>query len=108
MVCVCRSAGVERRRVAATFAVLTVASLLMALNYRTFVAWGGLYPAGATGLAMLLQRIAQRFVDAAGLGLVVPFSPINLALNAVPVWIGFRFIGTPPARLKAARQIAGE
>ena len=93
MVGVWRSVGVERRRTAATFAALTFASILMAINYRTFVEWGGLYPAGATGLSMLLQRIAQRFADAAGSGYVVPFSPINLALNAVPVWVGFRFIG---------------
>ena len=47
----------ERRRNFATFAVLTLASLVMAVNYRTFVVWGGLYPAGATGLSMLVQRI---------------------------------------------------
>lgn len=93
MVGVWKSPGAERRKQAATILVLTLASFIMAVNYRTFVSWGGLYPAGATGLAMLVQRIAQRFVDSAGLGFVVPFSPINLALNAVPVWIGFRFIG---------------
>ena len=102
------SSKAERRRNFATFAVLTLASLVMAVNYRTFVAWGGLYPAGATGLSMLVQRILQKVVDINGWGWSVPFSPINLALNAVPVWIGFRYIGTPPARLKAARQIAGE
>ena len=40
--------------------------------------------AGATGLSMLVQRLAQRFADASGLGWTVPFSPINLALNAIP------------------------
>ena len=83
----------ERRRTFATFAMLTFASLVMAVDYRTFVAWGGLYPAGATGLSMLLQRVMQKLVDMNGWGWTVPFSPINLALNAVPVWIGFRFIG---------------
>ena len=87
------SPKVERRRILATFAVLTFASLVMAINYRTFVAWGGLYPAGATGLSMLLQRVLQKVVDMNGWGWSVPFSPINLALNAVPVWIGFRFVG---------------
>ena len=87
------SSKAERRRKVATFAVLTFASAVMALNYRTFVAWGGLYPAGATGLSMLLQRILQKVVDFNGWGWTVPFSPINLALNAVPVWIGFRYIG---------------
>ncbi len=88
-----RSNKVARRRAIAAFAMLTLASLIMALNYRTFVAWGGLYPAGATGLSMLLQRLAQRFVDMNGWGWTVPFSPINFTLNAIPVWIGLRFIG---------------
>ena len=93
MVGVWKSASVERRRTFATFAVLTFAAFLMAVNYRTFVEWGGLYPAGATGLAMLLQRVAQRIVDMAGGAFTVPFSPISLVLNALPVWVGFRFIG---------------
>ena len=41
---------------AARLVVLALASLLIAVNYRTFVEWGGLYPAGANGLSMLLQR----------------------------------------------------
>ena len=73
--------------------MLTLSSLLIAVNYRTFVEWGGLYPAGATGLSMLIQRVLQRFFDAAGVGWTVPFSLINFALNAIPVWIGFRCIG---------------
>ena len=76
-----------------TLFMLTFASAIMAIDYRTFVEWGGLYPAGATGLAMLLQRLAQKAVDMHGWGWTVPFSPINFALNAVPVWMGFRFIG---------------
>lgn len=83
----------ERRRALATFAVLTFASLVMAFNYRTFVAWGGLYPAGATGLSMLIQRLLQKVVDVNGLGWTIPFLPISLILNAIPIWIGFRFIG---------------
>ena len=85
--------GVKGRETAARAVVLVVASFLMALNYRTFVEWGGLYPAGATGLSMLLQRIAQRCVDMAGIDWTVPFSLMNLTLNAVPVWIGFAYIG---------------
>ncbi len=88
-----RSPRVERRRALVAFAMLTLASLIMAVNYRTFVAWGHLYPAGATGLSMLIQRLLQRFVDINGWGWVVPFSPINFVLNAAPIWIGFRYIG---------------
>lgn len=75
------------------YLVLTAASLLMALNYRTFVEWGGLYPAGVTGLAMLLQRIGQDLANSLGWQVTVPFLPINLILNAIPVWIGFACIG---------------
>ena len=38
------------------YVVLAFASLVMAVDYRTFVEWGGLYPGGAAGLAMLVQR----------------------------------------------------
>lgn len=77
----------------ARYAVLTVASLIMAVDYRTFVDWGGLYPGGAAGLAMLVQRYSQDFCNILGWRVSVPFGPINLILNAIPVWIGFKYIG---------------
>ncbi len=75
------------------YVVLALASLIMAVDYRTFVEWGGLYPGGAAGLALLVQRLAQTVIDAAGWQATVPFGPINLALNAIPVWIGFKYVG---------------
>lgn len=68
--------------------IITAASLLMALNIKSFVRTGGLYPGGATGLTLLIQRIAEMFFDIA-----VPYTFINLLLNAFPVYIGFRYIG---------------
>ncbi|MBO5472433.1 MAG: YitT family protein [Lachnospiraceae bacterium] len=68
--------------------VICVAAFAMALNIKTFVRTGGLYPGGATGLTILLQTIFERF-----LGIVIPYTVINLLLNAVPVYIGFKFIG---------------
>ena len=68
--------------------VVCLASVIMALNIKSFVRTGGLYPGGATGLALLIQRVAELFFHAA-----VPYTAINIALNAVPVYIGFRFIG---------------
>ena len=41
-----------------------------------------------TGLTVLIQRLALKF-----LGAELPYTPINLALNAFPVYIGFRFVG---------------
>lgn len=70
------------------FIVICIASVLMAVNIKTFVRTGGLYPGGATGLTILLQTIFDRFF-----GISVPYTAINLLLNAFPVYIGFRFIG---------------
>jgi uncharacterized membrane-anchored protein YitT (DUF2179 family) len=75
------------------YAVLALASLLLAVDYRTFVSWGALYPGGAAGLSMLVQRLSQLAVDFFGIKFTVPFGPINLVLNAIPVYIGFRYIG---------------
>jgi uncharacterized membrane-anchored protein YitT (DUF2179 family) len=68
--------------------VICIAALIMALNIKTFVRAGGLYPGGATGLTILIQRLAEQF-----LGLSLPYTLINLLLNAVPIYIGFKFIG---------------
>ena len=68
--------------------VICAASALMALNIKTFVRTGGLYPGGATGLTLLIQRIVQLF-----LGVEIPYTLINIILNLVPVYIGFRYIG---------------
>jgi uncharacterized membrane-anchored protein YitT (DUF2179 family) len=68
--------------------VVAIASVLMAMNIKTFVRTGGLFPGGATGLTILIQRLAQQF-----LGISLPFSNVNLLLNAFPVYIGFRYIG---------------
>ncbi len=77
----------------ARYLVLTVAAAIMAVDYRTFVDWGGLYPGGAAGLSILVQRLAQDVCNAFGWHVEVPFAPINLLLNAIPVWIGFKYIG---------------
>lgn len=68
--------------------VICIASVLYALNIKIFVRTGGLFPGGATGLTILIQRSLLKFF-----GLSVPYSPINLLLNAFPIYIGFRFIG---------------
>ena len=69
-------------------AVITVASVLIALNIKTFVRTGGLFPGGATGLTLLIQRVGLMFFQ-----VEIPYTAVNLALNAFPVYIGYRFIG---------------
>ena len=53
--------------------VITLAAVIMALNINTFVHTGGLYPGGVS--------------------VSLPYTLINLLLNAGPIYIGFRFIG---------------
>lgn len=68
--------------------VICFAAVAMAVNIKSFVHTGGLYPGGATGLALLIQRIAELFFH-----LSVPYTVINLILNAIPIYIGFKHIG---------------
>ena len=60
----------------------------MALNTKTFVNTGGLYPGGVTGLTILIQRAFDETFN-----IRLPFSVVNILLNSVPVYIGFRYIG---------------
>lgn len=68
--------------------VIIIASLIMAANIKTFVRTGGLYPGGATGLTVLIQRSSELYFH-----ITVPYTLVNVVLNAIPVYIGFRFIG---------------
>lgn len=68
--------------------IITIAALIMATNIKTFVRTGDLFPGGATGLTILIQRISESFFQIA-----LPFSFINFILNAIPLYIGFRYIG---------------
>ncbi len=69
------------------FAVV-IAAALMALNIKILVRNGGLYPGGATGLTILIQSIFEQFCH-----IEVSYTLINIILNAIPAYIGFRYIG---------------
>lgn len=68
--------------------VVLAAAVLMALNIKIFVKNGGLYPGGATGLAILIQGIFDKFFH-----IQISYAVVNILLNAIPVYIGFRYIG---------------
>lgn len=68
--------------------MLVLACLIFAINIKTFVRTGGLIPGGVMGISLLIQQIVERFF-----GISIPYSPINIALNAIPVYIGFKYIG---------------
>ncbi len=67
---------------------VSAASLIMALNINTFIHTGGLLPGGASGLTLLIQEICSKFFN-----ISVPYTIINVLINAIPVYIGFKFIG---------------
>lgn len=68
--------------------LITIASIIMAVNIKSFVDAGGLFPGGFSGLTLLVQRSASRFANIA-----LPYSVINLVLNAIPAIISFRYLG---------------
>lgn len=68
--------------------IVIIASVINAINLRVFVKVGGLYPGGATGLTILVQTICEHIFN-----LHVSYTLINILCNAVPVYIGFRYIG---------------
>ena len=43
------------------FIVITFAAVLMAVNIKTFVRTGDLFPGGATGITLLITRSANMF-----------------------------------------------
>ena len=72
------------------FRILSIcaASVIMATNIKTFVQTGDLIPGGATGLTILIQRAMESFFN-----LHIPYAILNFTLNAIPIYIGFRYIG---------------
>ena len=78
----------EGRQLVKKLAVITVASCMMAVAIKIFAGTGGLYPGGVAGLSVLVQRSAEIFFR-----VKLPYTLINLLINLVPIYIGFRFIG---------------
>ncbi len=68
--------------------IVCIAAVVMAINIKMFVRAGDLYPGGVTGLTILIQSIFEMFFN-----ITLPYTLVNLLLNTVPIYIGFRFIG---------------
>jgi len=71
-----------------TLIVIAFAATLMAVNIKTFVRAGNLFPGGANGLTILTQQLFNLTT-----GYTPPFTFVNILINAFPVYIGFRYIG---------------
>ena len=71
-----------------TIVVIFVAAVIMAFNIKSFVRTAGLYPGGANGLTILIQHISETWF-----GVELSFTVINLLINSIPIYIGFRYVG---------------
>ncbi len=78
----------DMRKDLKTLISIVFAAALMAVNIKTFVRAGDLFPGGANGLTILIQHIFQMTT-----GYTPPFTFVNVILNAFPIYIGFKFIG---------------
>ena len=67
---------------------ICVAALIAAFNIRVFVNPAGLFPAGLSGLALMLQSVFAKYLN-----INLSYGLLNILLNAIPVWVGFRYIG---------------
>ena len=77
-------AKVEMKR----YGCAVIAAVIFAVYIKTFVRAGGLYTGGFNGLTLLIQGIFREFA-----GMEIPYTLINVALNAIPVLIGLKYIG---------------
>lgn len=80
--------GISFRHELKRFGFGLIAAVIYAANVKTFVRAGGLFPGGFTGITLLIQGICEKFFAVS-----VPYTVINLLLNSIPVFIGFKFIG---------------
>lgn len=78
----------QSREMVVRVLAITTYALLAAMNYKSFVYAGDLFPGGFAGITRLIQRIALEFA-----GVALPFAPVNLLLNAVPAVASYKLIG---------------
>jgi uncharacterized membrane-anchored protein YitT (DUF2179 family) len=67
---------------------LTTSAVLTGIYIQFFLNPGHMYPGGVSGVALLIQRIAANFFHT-----TLPYAPINILLNLIPIYIGFKYLG---------------
>jgi uncharacterized membrane-anchored protein YitT (DUF2179 family) len=70
------------------FILVILGSVLMAVNIKTFCAAAGIIPGGFTGITILFNEVMSDYYN-----IKIPFSVVYYILNAIPAYIGFRYIG---------------
>ena len=73
---------------AKTLIAVLIASVIMAINLKTFVNQGDLLPGGANGIVVLTQRVMNQFF-----GVQIPFSALSLTVNALPAYLAYKTVG---------------
>lgn len=68
--------------------MVVLSACILAININSFIHAGNLLPGGFSGVTLLIQQIGLEFW-----GINIPYTLVNLLLNAVPVVISFKFIG---------------
>ena len=76
-----------KRDITRIFLVIA-ASIIMAINIKSFVRAGNLIPGGFTGVSLLIMEVAKKYFD-----ISLSYAVINLLFNSVPVIISFKVIG---------------
>lgn len=65
-----------------------LSTVLMATAFKMFVTPGHMVPGGLAGLSVLINRVLSTFF-----GVEIPFSILNIALNAVPAIFAYKLVG---------------
>lgn len=68
--------------------LIVIAAVVMAVNIKSFIRAGNLLPGGFNGITLLIQQIGLQFFE-----VEIPFTVVNLLLNAIPIFISFKYIG---------------
>lgn len=68
--------------------LVILGGILLALNIVVFARTANLFPGGFTGISLLIQNIFQKYFN-----ISLPYSAINYILNAIPIFIGIKYIG---------------
>lgn len=68
--------------------VFIILAFFYALNIRVFIKPAGLLPGGLAGVTLLIQQIVYKLFN-----YEPSYTLINVALNLIPIYIGFKYIG---------------
>lgn len=70
------------------FFLVVLGGFLLSANIVVFARPANLFPGGFTGISLLIQDIFQKYLN-----IHIPYSVVNYCLNAIPVFIGIKYIG---------------